>query len=333
MAKEDDTRPTQLFDAIASVDGMDNPPPNAASVPPTPAVPQPAIETQAMPAAAPAAEPPAPAAAVPEPLAGGQQKPDGVLTKDGKHVIPYDVLEQARRDLGRTEQENQALKAKLQEFTQAQAQVAAGQPVEIPDISKLKAEYPEELWKPLEAMQTQLVALQSQTVELKADLAQREQERQDSAIAGYNADVSQVPELAEINKTEGPLKAQAIEISKRLLADPDYKPANRAEHFKDVVKELKAAKAAELKLLGFAIPDPAAPAAATPAPPARPLPSKDVPPPPASLSDIPGGTAPAATEAEGFANMNDIDAVAMMVNAKQKGGDNGLNALLRRTYR
>lgn len=284
-------------------------------------------------AAAPAAEPePAPAAvAAPaaEPAAPVQQQPAGILAKDGKNILPFDVLQQARSQIT-------DLQAKIQEMQAATQQAQNGQLPDMPDISKLEGEYPAELLAPLKAMQQTLMTLNNSNQQLQQDLQARQQERDqaqnDAKAIQYQQAVEQAPLLKQLETVKGPWYDHAKAVSDQMLKDPSYANKNDpAAHFKDVESRVKQDFQASNALFNPAPAPSPNPVPAQPAAAAKPLPPL-VAPAPASLSDISGGTPPATSEAEGYLKMNDIDRISMLMGAAKKGAGE-LGKLMQRTYR
>lgn len=305
--------PNQIQSMLAAIQSVSNPE----------QTPEPA---QAEAPAEPAAAAPAPAEAAPAAEPPAQEPPVGILAKDGKNVLPYDVLARER-------ERSAQLEAKIQELQSATQQAQAGQVPDMPDISKLEGEYPAELLAPLKAMQQVLANLNQSNQQLQQDLQQRQQERdqaqQEAQAIQYQQAVEQAPLLKQLEQVKGPWYEHAKAVSDSMLKDPNYANKNDpAAHFKDVESRVREDFNKSNAL--FAPPPNPAPAQVQPAAATqKPLPPK-VAPAPASLSDISGGTPPAATEAEGFMNMSDVDRIAFMMKAQQTGQ---LAKVMSRVYR
>lgn len=277
-------------------------------------------------------------------------QPEGVLLKDGKTVLPYEKLLEARREANASRAELKAAQAKLAEFEAAIADANDGGLPEIPDLSAL--EVPDELKQPLQAMRAHLVALSKQNKALQTESETRAQEnerlQQERAESEYFATlnaktdkgVDQFPILKALETTKGPRYEQAKAISNSLLSDPVYAEKmgtgelTRAQHFADVESGIRDAAIKEAHLFGLvpqAAAKPAVVAKPAPTAAAKPLPVVTQPT-PGSLSDIPGGAAPATNEAEAFLQQDDFTAVANMAKIKQKNPSQ-FDAYMSRVYR
>lgn len=251
----------------------------------------------AEPAKAPQAEP-APAT---EPA-----RPDGILARDGKHMLPYSVLEEERANRRKAEAQAAEVGKQLAEISKALDEAEKGGTPELTDLSALEADYPAELINPLKAMQAQLAKVVDSNQALAAQLAQQVQDKeaqaQDSFQEGYLKDLAQFPLLAKAQQNGGPMFEEGVKISERLVKDENHKPQSRIDHLKEVDAQLR-------DLYGL---PPAPTPEQTPAQiAARPLPPK-VPKAPGSLSDIQGGVPPAASEAEAFVSMDNLRGAALL---------------------
>lgn len=199
-------------------------------------------------------------------------QPAGVATRDGKHVIPYAVLEQTRTALRQREAELARLQEQL-----ASAQSGAGQTghatvdkamadpssVSESDLEELEVDFPA-VGRALRAM---LKRIESAQPEKNSD------EEFDLAIA-------QTPLLASwMANQQGKEWQRAKTLDAMLLNDPDYQAKSYADRFAAVQRMV----AAE-----FGIKEPTPPAPATAAPAALPQPRQAAQP---TLTDL-GGSPP-----------------------------------------
>lgn len=269
---------------------------------------------------------------------------EGILSKDGKRVIPYHVLEEARHQASAKDSQIEALTAKVAEYDAAISAAEAGEIPEIPDLNGLEGEFPEALVKPMQAMRAHLIALtnQNKTLVEKAAAQDAEVERVTAAAkaAQQTAALEKFPILKSLEENKALMPAryeQARSISKQLLSDKDYAASvTQEQHFADVEAKLKEAATQEAKLFGLVpaetksdakVETPAKPEAK----PAKPLPALKQPA-PASLSDLNGGTPPATSEAEAFLQQDDASAISNMVKLKNKSPA-AFDAYMSRVYR
>lgn len=282
----------KMLDAIASVDPVDEAP-------------------------AAATEPAEPVSAEPT-AAGTEAEPQGVLAKNG-HVIPLEVLNEARQRADASAREIGSLKERLAAYEKA------GQ---VPDMDGLPtdedlADYPEDLQDSVRQLRDKFLALNGTVQEMQEEKAANELEARRNH---YAQEIDKFPRLKALEAQGGPRFEQGKAISARLLSDPSYHKST-GEHLADVDRELAAAIEEENRLFGIGKIEPVTPVATG----QKPLPAA-IPAAPASMSDIQGGVPPALNEADAFVKMNDIDAIAVMGKAKQKG-EAHFNQLLTRVYR
>lgn len=254
---------------------------------------QPKGETETPAAAAPAVTPAVtessatPAAAEPT-----EQEPAGVLTKDGKHVIPMTVLTDTRNALQRANdriKEMAAAQERMQQELQArQAGAADTATAEVPtvtaeELESMRADFPEQaelfakLVKANEALQTQLQAVASATRQPAASAAAEQEVNLQELI-------DQRPLLSQWQAKGGLAWRAAVEADAQLKDDPEWGIKPYAERFAEVERRI----AAEL---GIPIVKTQAPAAAPATPPA---PAK-----PAAASVTPTTVAPTLTDFSG----------------------------------
>lgn len=268
----------------------------------TPAHAATAVNAAPAPAAAQSSEAPGAAAS----NAGEPERPEGVVTRDGKHIIPYAVLEQTRERLREQEQAN----ARLQEQLAAAAQRADPQgsnellqraqddpnSLTPAELEELAADYPS-LAKPMQLLQrmsAQMAELARRPAAPAASAAQpapapaartvAPEEELDMAIAAN-------PLIGQWMTAKGKEWDRARAIDRTLAADPDYANVPIAERLAKVQRMV----AAEF---GVSVPAAAPPASPASAPqrqaaaPAQPqVREADFP----SLSAL-GGTAPLSDE-------------------------------------
>lgn len=239
--------------------------------------------------------------------AEAETKPDGVLAKDGKNVIPYSQLESARN---RATAAEQISAQRAEQIAALEAQIAAGvKPADVKvdevqilsedELAALEADSPT-LAKVLRSQQTYMQATAKQMAELKGTVTQLNNRAEREAATEQDTVKSEVqlaidanPMLAEWQTAEDQtMWERASALDKTIRAMPEYANKSFAERFEKVVQMTQAAfdvaparepaaqpSAAEVKAAAKARLDAANKKAV-----------------PKSLSDIPGGAPPAVDE-------------------------------------
>ena len=196
------------------------------------------------PVAAPAATESNPAPAVAEPKEG---EIAGVLTKDGKHVMPFSVVQNLRQtthdQAARIAELQAALEASTAEKqaqadgtstaqSQAQADAALLQftEEELADLEAIPAAA--KLVKGVQALQAKLTEVQAAPVAAPAAPAPAPDK---SAI---QADIDSMPLLATWQAKGGELWARAVDMDNALQADPQWSAKTRVERFDEVQRRI-----------------------------------------------------------------------------------------------
>jgi len=249
------------------------------------------------------------AAAAPEPAAA-EAKPDGILAKDGKNVIPYAQLESARQRAAAAEalaRDQAAELAALKAEKSAQAQVNDADMLTDEELDALEADSPT-LAKTLRAQQAAIQQLR--------DMVQTVTQRQAVEAATQEAEVkSEVQTAIDSNPTlaswqtseDQTMWDRASAFDKVLRAMPEYANTSFADRFEKVVEMTQSA-------LGLEAEAPPAPARVHAAPTPEQIQaaakakltqaSKGKR--PVSLSDIPGGAPPAVDERQKVEEMSSV---------------------------
>lgn len=186
----------------------------------------------------------------PTPWAGteeeGQPQEDvkGILARDGKHVIPYDVLEAERTGRQRVEQEAFLLKQQLAEeqrkidLLTSQIKQAGMTPDPLPEdtrisdeqIARIKEEYPE--------VANALTLMARKYDYLQARIQEAQQVPQENLVVqAMNA----VPDLVVWQRSDPDKFAVAIHLDEKLQTDPAWKDKPLTERFAEVARRTRAA--------------------------------------------------------------------------------------------
>lgn len=234
---------------------------------------------------------------------GEEAAPQGVATKDGKHVIPFEVLERERNraaELERIAQEQAEQIAAL--MKQAKGGEAAPTPADGDAVilteemlSELDKDVPE-LARLFRAQQAQLKVLGDTVQNLSAERQAREDQSARTTQQAVQSAIDANLKLAYLQAQDPATWERAVRFDTTLRSDPEWAAKSFADRFAKVVELYEAtygavtfpgqepapqvsqadlAKAAEEKLAGR---KPAVPT---------------------SLSDIPGGVTPAADDVLG----------------------------------
>ncbi|EEH6200499.1 hypothetical protein G8935_001764 [Salmonella enterica] len=176
----------------------------------------------------------------------GQPQEDvkGILARDGKHVIPYDVLEAERTGRQRVEQEAFLLKQQLAEeqrkidLLTSQIKQAGMTPDPLPEdtrisdeqIARIKEEYPE--------VANALTLMARKYDYLQARIQEAQQVPQENPVVqAMNA----VPDLVVWQRSDSDKFAVAIHLDEKLQTDPAWKDKPLTERFAEVARRTRAA--------------------------------------------------------------------------------------------
>ena len=284
--------------------------------------------------AAPAATPAAPAAAAPAPVdssaapaAAATTDPvqvDGVLTKDGKHTMPYAVLQGARREALENRQRADAAE---EANRQLQAQIEAlktGQPTGETEftpeqLAQVEADFPQlaPYIKTIKTLTDQVAELRQQPSQAQQD-PRNQIDQQLDAQAQLDAALAQRPLLSKYSEQGGVVWGRAIEIDKALIADPAFAGKTLAERFAETERRLA-------EELGIPVPGTPKPTTTTTVDTAaiQAAPRTG----PSTLSDI-TGTAPQVAERDLWDERPPVDSLA----AAEKLSDEGLMRMAGLSY-
>lgn len=260
------------------------------------------------------------AAAKVETTQDNESNAEGVLTKDGRNVIPFSVLKSERERASRAEQLAKDAETKIAELT---AQLAAGNQGAKPGESartteaatEVDAMTPEELeafkedfptqYKVYMAQQATIKALTDKLQPVEEDRRQQQADRQRTQEEQVRDAIDATPKLAHIQATDPDRFAAAQQFDAVLRTQAKWAGKPLAERFARVIElvesehgaiEIPGAKPATAQKTAEQLKQEALAAAKTAA-------KATV---PTSLSDFPAGEAPAASEKEALENMTPL---------------------------
>ncbi|HDM8092981.1 TPA: hypothetical protein PXN44_003861 [Yersinia enterocolitica] len=173
------------------------------------------------------------------------EKPKGILSKDGQHVIPYDVLVAERTERQRLAGTNQQTATELAEAKRQLAALtrqinsAGMQPVPLPEKAQVTPEQINSIRENFPEMAAVL-----DTVVQKIDYLQQGQPAQASHQPSGNPvtdAMNAVPDLKSWQDQDPDRFTLAVHIDTNLQNDPAWKDKSLTERFVEVAKRTKAA--------------------------------------------------------------------------------------------
>lgn len=254
-----------------------------------------------------------------------EPKPDAILARDGKHLIPITVLDSAR-DAAKTAQANAqaeaaARQAAEQRLAELQAKLDAAQSgdqsstgkgesmLSQEELAAMQEDFPV-IAKTIQAMQDKISQLQSTT-------SQQDQSKQvaEAEVAARTSQdlIDANPKLSHLQTNDPIGWARAVEIDNQLLNNPATANLPLAERF--------AKAAAAYEAIYGAVPVPATSQK-------QPVQESKKPVLPLSMGAIPGGTPPAVDEQSALLAMDGTQATAHFAGMTKEQIERQLDALL-----
>jgi hypothetical protein len=255
------------------------------------------------------------------------EEPAPVLAKDGKHTIPYSVLEGSRKRADQAEQIAEQMAAKIADL-EMRLKAAPGDAgtkgdaksddpdVSAADMAMIREEFPE-FAKVLEAQSAQIKNMESRLEQQHV----REEEVKRSSVADMVQDtIDSIPKLAHIQAQNPALFKKAIEMDNALRSDPSAAELTLSERFTRVLSGVEAMYGV-IQISGSAAPG------RTPQEMAREALGKAKSTTPNSLSDLPSGTPPHHSEIDRVSGMAPVEVGLMMENMTDAQQEAFLNNL------
>lgn len=240
-----------------------------------------------------------------------EPEPQGVATKDGKHVIPYSVLQSERTRAAQAEREVQEARAQIvalqASLNQPKPTANHGDPADTPEdetsdesLALLEEDFPT-VAKELKATRALLKALEAKVTPLERSTHDAEAMRANQAAMTVQDAIDSLPKMAHIQAAN----PEAFELAKQFDASlrdrPDWENKPISERFAKVI-ELVETTLGEISIPGTKAPSAADPAALKQAAAAKvAAAAKAV---PTSLSQFPAGDPVATDEAAAVAQMS-----------------------------
>lgn len=170
---------------------------------------------------------------------------DGVLTRDGKHVIPYRALETEREQRREAEKRAKELEQALERMkTEASTRESGGKPTEQAqeDAELFSPEELDALKEDFPAMEKLVSAFRRQSQQIKElstkpeKAIEHDDEAADVALAQVSEAIQANPLLSKWQQKGGVLWARAAEVDEALKADPKWAEKPLSERFAEVEK-------------------------------------------------------------------------------------------------
>lgn len=217
-------------------------------------------------------------------LAGKQ--PDGIESKDGKHVIPYwrlaDAEEKARQAQERIKELEKQINTGSDGAGQEAEKAALDNLLSDEELESMEADFPV-LGKILRGSQQQIRSLTEMVNTLRQEREDREEQERTSLQDDVEKAIQSTPKLAHLRANDTQGYDRAVQIDQYLRGKPEWADRPFAERFAKVVALYEA------EYGGIDLPS------ASPEEPGKGQQSADTT--PLSMSAIPGGSAPPVNEA------------------------------------
>lgn len=252
-----------------------------------------------------------------------EPEPEGVATKDGKHVIPYSVLKSERDKASRAEsllKESQQkvadLEAKLQtntsgtnngESVRAGDQNQATEELSAEDLEALKEDFPT-VYKAYQAAMARTAQLESKLTPVEQSVKDIEQESRNAEREAAQEAIDAVPKIAHIQATDPEAFALAQQFDQTLRNQSFWADKPLAQRFEKVAEMVENALGKTIDVPGnnktnsMSAEDTAKAARAKAESMAKASKSNV----PTSLSEFPAGTPPATDERSALENMTPL---------------------------
>ncbi|ECG1392256.1 TPA_asm: hypothetical protein GNB58_004860 [Salmonella enterica subsp. houtenae serovar 45:g,z51:-] len=174
-----------------------------------------------------------------------QEEVKGILTRDGKHVIPYDVLEAERAGRQRAEQESAQLRQEMAEHQRkvnlltSQINQAGMTPDPLPE----NAQITDEQIARVREMYPEMADLLTTVVRKYDYLQNRVQDVQEDspAFSPVLEAMNAVPDLKLWQQSDPDRFTVAVHLDEKLQTDPEWKDKTLTERFAEVARRTRAA--------------------------------------------------------------------------------------------
>jgi hypothetical protein len=221
-----------------------------------------------------------------------EKEPDGILAKDGKHVISYDVLKserQARQEAQQRLREMEAEIERLKNPASTQQPSLAFKVMTEEQIQELKDYFPEQ-YEAIASQQAAMVAANQKLSLFEQEEQKRLAEEQQKVALTVQEEIDNNPILSHWQRNSPALWGECVNLDNELRAKPEYANLSMTDRFAEVARQmLERVNPMQKTVEADAGKQQQSSTKTAPAPTQqKPIIN--------SLSDIPGGEAPEASE-------------------------------------
>lgn len=249
-----------------------------------------------------------------------EPEPEGVASKNGKHVLPYSALVTERERRQAAEKAYQELSERIKALEgsktndEPQQHKAQEQSISDADLERMIEDFPQ-IGGPVKALLGQVKALESQLNEVKQiELSRQEQEAQRVTMTVQEA-IEATPQLFYWQNQSPEMFDIAVSFDNQIKADPRNQSLSLQERFSKVVAAVEAVYGkTELPAEYAPKAPPASESVDTLASKAKEkIAQAERKSTPRTISDIPGGIPPAASQEEAMGDMSATELGAMLM--------------------
>lgn len=170
------------------------------------------------------------------------ESPEGIATKSGKGIIPYNVLATERERRQQAEQALQQMQQRLEALSQQAAgtrQAAAEVQYSDEDLQQISEDFPA-VGKLFGALQAKLAATEAQLQQIQQIEMQRVEAEQTVSRRSVNEAMDDNPALLYWRDQDPALFDEAIRIDEQLQANPRFSHLTLSDRFAKVVDAMEA---------------------------------------------------------------------------------------------
>ena len=180
--------------------------------------------------------------------------PEGILSKDGKHVIPYDALIKAREEGQAARREAQELRDEIARLGSPQVrQSTAFSAMTEEQLADLKEYFPEQ-FEILKSQQDALIANQDRLRTLETREANRNAAEAEQVSKSVQENIDNNPELSHWQRNDPAKWARAVQLDTDLrTSDAEFANLTQAEQFAKVAAAMSAIYGSPIKAVATSI--------------------------------------------------------------------------------
>lgn len=177
-----------------------------------------------------------------EQAAPEEETPEGIATKSGKGIIPYNVLATERERRQQAEQALQQMQQRLNDMTQQTAgtrQEASEVQFSDEDLAQISEDFPA-VGKLFSALQSKLSATEAQLQQIREIELQRAEAEEATQRRAVNEAMDDNPALLFWRDKEPGLFDEAVRIDTQLQTNPRFSHLTLSDRFAKVVNAMEA---------------------------------------------------------------------------------------------